>query len=63
MAITHKAVNAKPAKKFLMHLPKEHRELLDTMVAEDPQLSRAGIIRAALEEYAERHRKTRSEVA
>jgi hypothetical protein len=42
-----------------MRLPKMHRELLDTMVAEDPQQTRAGIIRAALEEYAERHHKTR----
>jgi metal-responsive CopG/Arc/MetJ family transcriptional regulator len=44
---------------FLMRLPKTHRELLDELVAEDPQQSRAGIIRTALEEYAERHRTMR----
>ena len=35
-----------------------YQELLDTMVDEDPQQTRAGIIRTALEEYAERQNKT-----
>jgi hypothetical protein len=59
MAITHKAMNAEPTTQFLMRLPKTHRELLDELVAENPQQSRAGIIRAALEEYVDRHRTTR----
>ncbi len=55
MAITRKALNAEPTTQFLMRLPRLHRDLLDNMVAEDPQRSRAGIIRAALEEYADRY--------
>ncbi len=44
-----------PAGTLTFRVGDKHKAILDKMVAEDPARTRGAIVRAALEEYLERH--------